>query len=86
MGAAGISCREVEATETGLTQHYNGGINTSFSRPLPLPKCTRFVYFCYSFPVEVILIVINLRYILYIGYITQVQDLIVINLRYMLFD
>ncbi|KAJ4812484.1 hypothetical protein LUZ62_025050 [Rhynchospora pubera] len=40
MGAAGISFREVEATETGLTCDYSGGINTSFSRPLPPSKCT----------------------------------------------
>ncbi|KAF3323975.1 putative transcription factor KAN4 [Carex littledalei] len=40
-GQAEISCREVEATETGLTCDYSGTINTSFSRPLPPPKCTR---------------------------------------------
>ncbi|XP_078180206.1 putative transcription factor KAN4 [Carex rostrata] len=40
-GQADISCREVEATETGLTCDYRSGtINTSFSRPLPPSKCT----------------------------------------------
>ncbi|KAJ3708883.1 hypothetical protein LUZ61_012588 [Rhynchospora tenuis] len=36
-----ISFKEVEAIETGLTCDYSGGMNTSFSRPLPPSMCTR---------------------------------------------
>lgn len=55
IGGAEISCREVEATETGLTCDYSGTINTSFSRPLPPPKCTRFVYLILSLLIHFLL-------------------------------